>query len=123
MANTEAISKVIMLAAKTGLFFAKADGKYDVAEKEFIETFIDKLASVGPVDEVKASIEGLLQREITLEEIDKDTDALLAEFNGLERMLVRATLTQFVQRVIAVDGNKDKKEIEYFEAWKKAIKD
>ena len=121
--GTEAISKVIMLAAKTGLFFAKADGKYDVAEKQFIESFIDKLAAIGPVDEVKANLEGLLQKNITLEEIDADTDSLLAEFNGLERMLIRATLTQFVQRVIEADGVKDKKEVEYFEAWKKAIKD
>ena len=121
--GTEAISKVIMLAAKTGLFFAKADGQYDVAEKQFIESFIDKLAAIGPVDEVKENLEGLLQRNITLEEIDTDTDSLLSEFNGLERMLVQATLTQFVQRVIAADGQKHEKEAALFEAWKKAIKD
>lgn len=121
--GTEAISKVIMLAAKTGLFFAKADGNYNVAEKQFIESFIDKLAAIGPVDEVKNSLEGLLQRPLTLDEIEADTDSLLDEFNGLERMLVRATLTQFVQRVIAADGQKHEKEAELFEAWQKAIKD
>ena len=121
--GTEAISKVIMLAAKTGLFFAKADGNYNVAEKQFIESFIDKLAAIGPVDEVKDSMEGLLQRPLTLDEIEADTDSLLDEFNGLERMLVRATLTQFVQRVIAADGQKHEKEAELFEAWQKAIKD
>ena len=121
--GTEAISKVIMLAAKTGLFFAKADGNYNVAEKQFIESFIDKLAAIGPVDEVKDSMEGLLQRPLTLDEIEADTDSLLNEFNGLERMLVRATLTQFVQRVIAADGQKHEKEAELFEAWQKAIKD
>lgn len=121
--GTGAISKVIMLAAKTGLFFAKADGNYNVAEKQFIESFIDKLAAIGPVDEVKDSLEGLLQRPLTLDEIEADTDSLLNEFNGLERMLVRATLTQFVQRVIAADGQKHEKEVELFEAWQKAIKD
>ena len=121
--GTEAISKVIMLAAKTGLFFAKADGNYNVAEKQFIESFIDKLAAIGPVDEVKDSLEGLLQRPLTPDEIEADTDSLLNEFNGLERMLVRATLTQFVQRVIAADGQKHEKEVELFEAWQKAIKD
>ena len=121
--GTEAISKVIMLAAKTGLFFAKADGNYNVAEKQFIESFIDKLAAIGPVDEVKNSLEGLLQRPLTLDEIEADTDSLLDEFIGLERMLVRATLTQFVQRVIAADGQKHEKEAELFEAWQKAIKD
>jgi len=121
--GTEAISKVIMLAAKTGLFFAKADGNYNVAEKQFIESFIDKLAAIGPVDEVKDSLAGLLQRPLTLDEIEADTDSLLDEFNGLERMLVRATLTQFVQRVIAADGQKHEKEAELFEAWQKAIKD
>ena len=121
--GTEAISKVIMLAAKTGLFFAKADGNYNVADKQFIESFIDKLAAIGPVDEVKDSLEGLLQRPLTLDEIEADTDSLLNEFNGLERMLVRATLTQFVQRVIAADGQKHEKEAELFEAWQKAIKD
>ena len=121
--GTETISKVIMLAAKTGLFFAKADGNYDVSEKQFIESFLDKLSAFGPIDEVKASLEALLQRNLTLEEIENDTDSLLADFNGLERMLVRASLTQFVQRVSEADGAKHVKEAELFEAWKKAIKD
>ena len=76
--GTETISKVIMLAAKTGLFFAKADGNYDVSEKQFIESFLDKLSAFGPIDEVKASLEALLQRNLTLEEIENDTDSLIS---------------------------------------------
>ena len=47
--NTKPIEKVIWLVAKTGLFFAHADGRYDVREKNFIEGFIDKLAAIGLV--------------------------------------------------------------------------
>ena len=121
MATIDSIGKVITLAAKTGLFFANADGDYDIREKEFIESYISKLESIGPVDEVRGSLESILNQNPTLDEVIADTNNLLADFNGFERALIKATLTQFIQKVIACDGEKCEAEMENFKAWKAAI--
>ena len=47
--------------------------------------------------------------------------ALLAEFNGFEREMIKATLTGFIQKVIECDGEQCVAETANFEAWKKAI--
>ncbi|MBQ8071324.1 MAG: hypothetical protein IJ202_10800 [Bacteroidales bacterium] len=121
MATIDSIGKVITLAAKTGLFFAKADGHYDVREQEFIESYIAKLEAIGPVDEVRGSLESMLQLTPTLDEVVADTNALLADFNGFEQALIKATLIAFVKKVIACDGEKCEQEMKNFEAWKEAI--
>ena len=122
MATTESIAKVINLAAKTGLFFAKADGIYSDKEEAFINKFIHKLSAIGPVDEVKGNLESLLDKDITLDEIVAETNSLLADFNGLEKALICGTLVQFVKRVIDADGEQAEIEKKNFEAWKAAIK-
>jgi len=122
-ATIDSIGKVITLAAKTGLFFAKADGHYDVREQEFIESYIAKLEAFGPVDEIRGSIEGMLNLTPTLDEVVSDTKALLDDFSGFEQALIRATLISFVKKVIACDGDKCEAEMKNFEAWKDAIDD
>ncbi len=115
------IEKVIKLVTKTGLFFAHADGVYDVREKKFINSFIDKLAEIGPVDEVKAEIEGSLTKTYTLEEIVAETKDLLKDFNEPEQDVIKLTLRQFVTNVINSDYVEKKAESELFETWKKAL--
>jgi hypothetical protein len=121
MATIDSIGKSITLAAKTGLFFAKADGNYNVREKEFIEGYIAKLEAFGPVDEVKGSLVNLLEMNPTLDEVISETNAFLAEFNGFEREMIKATLTGFIQKVIECDGEQCAAETANFEEWKKAI--
>ena len=115
------IEKVIKLVAKTGLFFAHADGEYDVREKKFIEGFIDKLAAIGPVDEVKAEIEGSLNKAYTLDEIVAETKDLLEGFNKPEQEVIKLTMRQFVINVINSDCVEKKTETELFKAWIQAL--
>lgn len=119
--NTKPIEKVIWLVAKTGLFFAHADGRYDVREKNFIEGFIDKLAAIGPVDDVKAELESSLQKHYKLEDIVNDTKDLLSGFNPAEQSVIKLTLSQFVTNVINADCVENKAESILFEEWKKAL--
>ena len=119
--DTKPIEKVIWLVAKTGLFFAHADGKYDVREKNFIEGFIDKLAAIGSVEDVKAELESSLQKHYKLEDIVNDTKDLLSGFNPAEQSVIKLTLSQFVTNVINADCVENKAESILFEEWKKAL--
>jgi len=119
--DTKAIGQVIDLMAETGLFFAKADGAYDVKEHKFIEGFISKLSDFGSVDEVKESIEEALNKNITLDMVVADTKALLEGFNLDEKKAITATLAAFIEQVIVSDGVKRETEAKNFEAWEKAI--
>jgi hypothetical protein len=119
--DTKPIEKVIWLVAKTGLFFAHADGKYDVREKNFIVGFIDKLAAIGPVEDVKAELENSLQKQYKLEDIVNETKDLLSYFNPAEQSVIKVTLSQFVTNVINADCVENKKESALFEDWKKAL--
>ncbi|MCR4765633.1 MAG: hypothetical protein K5856_05620 [Bacteroidaceae bacterium] len=119
--DTKPIEKVIWLIAKTGLFFAHADGKYDVREKNFIKGFIDKLAEIGPVDDIKEKLESSLQHNYKLEDIVSETKDLLAYFNPAEQSVIKLTLTQFVNNVITSDYVENKAESDLFIEWKKAL--
>ena len=107
--------------AKTGLFFAKADGSYSAEEKNFIEAFIDQLNQVGPADEVKDALEEALNVSYSLETIVAHTKDTIDGLNEDEKTAVLATLASFIQNVIAIDGKTTGAEVEAFEAWKKAL--
>lgn len=117
------IEKVVWVAAKTGLFFAKADGIYDVREKKFIEGFIDKLSAVGPVDDVKAELDSLLAKNDTLDDIIGGTKDLLSYFTPVEQGVIKDVLRKFVSRVIIADFVEKEEETLLFKEWKKAIKE
>ena len=116
------IEKVVWVAAKTGLFFAKADGIYDVREKNFIEGFIDKLSAVGPVDDVKAELDSLLTKNETLDNIVSETKDLLSNFTPVEQEVIKEVLQKFVSHVINADFVEKEEETLFFKEWKKAIK-
>lgn len=117
------IEKVVWVAAKTGLFFAKADGIYDVREKKFIEGFIDKLSAVGPVDDVKAELDSLLAKNDTLDDIIGGTKDLLSYFTPVEQGVIKDVLRKFVSRVIIADFVEKEEETMLLKEWKKAIKE
>lgn len=117
------IEKVVWVAAKTGLFFAKADGIYDVREKKFIEGFIDKLSAVGPVDDVKAELDSLLAKNDTLDDIIGGTKDLLSYFAPVDQEVIKDVLRKFVTKVINADFVEKEEETILFKEWKKAIKE
>jgi len=117
------IEKVVWVAAKTGLFFAKADGIYDVREKKFIEDFIDKLSAVGPVDDVKAELDSLLAKNDTLDDIIGGTKDLLSYFAPVDQEVIKDVLRKFVTKVINADFVEKEEETLLFKEWKKAIKE
>lgn len=119
--DTKPIEKVIWLVAKTGFFFAHADGKYDVREKKFINGFIEKLTAVGPVDDIKAKLESSIDKNYKLEDIVSETKDLLSHFTPVEQEAIKMTLTQFVTNLINADCVEKKAESALFEQWQKAL--
>jgi len=117
----DAISKVIVLAAKTGLYFSHVDGSYDEKEKNFINSYIERLSQIGPVDEVKDELNEALNSTYTQEQVVEATKDLLSEFNGLDKALIKAVLTQYVRQVIKADGETAEAEQKAFKEWKEAI--
>lgn len=119
--DTQKIEQVINLLAETGLFFAKADGRYDAREKNFIENFLAKLGKYGDVNEVKDNIEAYMTKTLDLNRIVADTKALVAGFNDVERAGILASLAGFIESVINSDNAASAPEQANFEAWKKAL--
>jgi len=115
--DTKSVEKIVNLVVKTGLFFAAADGKYDVKEKKFIANFIDKLSQIGPVDDVKDLLEDTINHKYGLAEIISETNDLLDDFEERERAAIKIMLLGFVEQVIAADGIQHKVERQNMEAW------
>jgi len=116
------MEKIIKLMAKSGLFFANADGKYDEKEKNFINGFVARLKQGAELtDEAQKEVEGALERTYTLDEIVDDTKTLLADFDQKEQLTIKLTLARFIKDVIAADGVEHPAEKKNFEAWVDAI--
>ena len=61
--ETSAIEKIIKLVAKTGLFFASADGVYSTRENKFIADFIGKLRErIQAHKQISQAVLGFLHR-------------------------------------------------------------
>ena len=120
--DTIAIEKIIKLVAKTGLFFASADGVYSTRENKFIADFIGKLSEFGPTDEIDGYLNGLLQKAYTLDEVVAETKDLIAQFNPTEKTVILYMLKNFSQNVIKADGIAHPKEEEALVKWEEALK-
>ena len=119
--DTKKIADVIDLMAKTGLFFAKADGQYEGGEKKFIEKFLGRLAEHGDVSDLQPKLEGYLNESFTIEQIVEETNALVSDFNKVEKAAILASLSSFIQKVIKSDGEQESAEVAAYAVWKNAV--
>lgn len=115
------IERTVRLTAKTGLFFACADGEYSAKEQAFIEAFIENLAKEEDPGRINALLDDVLASTYTLDEIADETNGLLAEFDPNSADLVRRMLKAFALDVIEADGRQADAEAEAFERWAQAI--
>ena len=102
----EKLINTITLMAKTGLFFASADGEENIGD-------ID--------DELKAKVNDATSHTYTLDEIVKETQQLLEGFSPDEQSAIKKSLKAFVNKVIDADCERKGVEQENYLAWKKAI--
>lgn len=112
----------IKLMAKTGLFFANADGNYSESEKKFITDFILGIEQVGDLEiGLKAQVLDTVNHSYTFEEIVAETRQVLDGFSKQEQEAIKKSLKAFVNEVINIDGERKKVEQEYYLQWRQAI--
>ena len=118
----EKIVDVVKLMAKTGLFFANCDGKYDQRERDFIESYTASIEQVGDIDPaLKQSLKDSLNEQYTFDQIVNDTKALTEGFNQDERKVILLTIDQFIRNVVKLDGELCEKEKANYESWQKVF--
>ncbi|MBR6248597.1 MAG: TerB family tellurite resistance protein [Muribaculaceae bacterium] len=116
--NTLPIEIIVKLAAKTGLYFACVDGDYDKSEQEFIARYLDRLAEVGDVSDVRYMIEHATDVPVSMDELVGETRRLLNSLpTPADRQAVTWALYRFIDKVIHVDGVVREPEREAFETW------
>lgn len=109
---------MIILLAKTGLFFAKCDGEYSDHEKAFISDYIQMMKNKSVLSsESEQQILEMENRKLSFDEILLDTDKLLEGFNPTEQKAIVESIRDFIQKVIEADNRIDKNEKQYFEQW------
>lgn len=116
------IVSVVKLMAKTGLFFANADGQYSDREAQYLNDFIGGIEQIGDLDEaLRQEVKGALGHAYTHEEIFAETEALLDGFNSDERKAIVASIRGFINKVIRADGKVHPTEEAHYKAWKEAF--
>jgi len=116
------IIDIIQLTAKTGLFFANCDGKYDDKEKDFIEGYIAGLEVIGDIDpQLKENVKASLDKTYTLDEITAETKQLLDGFNDEEQKQIIMAIDEFIRKLIRIDHRVDAAEKKNYAAWKRAF--
>lgn len=116
-------SKMAILIARTGVFFANCDGDYDERERMFIKNFVAELkkSESDVTDDALATVAESLDRVYTLSEIIAETKSYLTAFNPNEKKALLDVLSDFISKVINADSVLSDKETENFAQWKSAM--
>lgn len=110
--------EMILLLAKTGLFFANCDGEYSESEKSFITEYIRGMKKQSILsDEVEQLLLDMSGHDISFEEVLADTDRLLGEFNPTEQQAIAESIRNFIRKVIEADSRLDRNEELYLGRW------
>ena len=116
------IKQMQLLVAEIGVYFANCDGVYDSREQKFIEEFIKELEKENQLtDEIKKLILNESKTIETIETIIQMTKDLLSGFNEAEQEAIKATLSEFITKLIEVDGEIHPNEITNYNLWKEQI--
>lgn len=111
-----------VLCAKIGVFFANCDGVYETREQEFIENFVANLEQgEGLTPEIKQIILGSVNEKVSLETIIQMTKDLLDGFNEVEQTEIKKVLSEFIVKLIEVDGEIHPNEIANYNLIKEQI--
>ena len=117
------IQQMQVLCAKIGVFFANCDGVYETREQEFIENFVVNLeqGEGGLAIEIKQIILGSVNEKVSLETIIQMTKDLLDGFNEVEQTEIKKVLSEFIVKLIEVDGEIHPNEIANYNLIKEQI--
>ena len=117
------IQQMQVLCAKIGVFIANCDGVYETREQEFIENFVANLeqGEGGLAIEIKQIILGSVNEKVSLDTIIQMTRDLLDGFNEVEQAEIKKVLSEFIVKLIEVDGEIHPNEIANYNLIKEQI--
>lgn len=116
------IKQMQLLVAEIGVFFANCDGVYDSREQRFIETFLKELEKENQLtDDIKHLILNESKTIESIETIIQMTKDLLSEFNEAEQKEIKSVLSQFITKLIEIDGVIHPNETANYNLWKEQI--
>lgn len=117
------VQQMQVLCAKIGVFFANCDGVYETREQEFIENFVANLeqGEGGLAIEIKQIILGSVNEKVSLDTIIQMTRDLLDGFNEVEQAEIKKVLSEFIVKLIEVDGEIHPNEIANYNLIKEQI--
>ena len=117
------VQQMQVLCAKIGVFFANCDGVYETREQEFIENFVTNLeqGEGGLAIEIKQIILGSVNEKVSLDTIIQMTRDLLDGFNEVEQAEIKKVLSEFIVKLIEVDGEIHPNEIANYNLIKEQI--
>lgn len=118
----EKIVDVVKLMAKTGLFFANADGCYSSKEEQYLSNFLSGMEQMGDLeDDMRRDVRALAERKYTLDEVLADTRSVLEGFTNEERAAILGAIKAFIDEVIRADAHVHPLEEENYKMWKRAF--
>ena len=119
--DIQVMEQVIRLVARTGLYFAKADGNYTEREQAFINAYVEQLAMEGDAEQAQALVAEATRECITLDSLVADTRSLLALLPPTHADMVKLMLYAFINDVVKADGDDCPTEKEALRQWCAAL--
>lgn len=116
--------RLVMLLAKTGVFFANCDNNYDEKEHSFIIKFTQQMVDNSFMTaKIKEDIEHMNTHSISIDMLIRETEDFIEELlKADEKKIFIELFKEFIEGVISSDKVLHTKESEYFEMWKNSIK-
>ncbi|MEE0917546.1 MAG: hypothetical protein UIQ67_04485 [Bacteroidales bacterium] len=111
--------EVLLLAAKTGLFFANCDGEFDNKESKFISDYILEIMHAGiDIEDTMEDLIKLKGEKHTIEELIDYTKNFLKTLDEDDKCITLSEMKKFIENLINIDGVVHPNEEKYFEQWK-----
>lgn len=114
--------KFAQLVAKMGVFFGSVDGDYSDKEKAFVNLFVGMLKAQFNINESDEKIlTSATEQSYKLQDIIEETQNAVKDMSADEKSKTFASLENFINIIIGVDGEICEEEKAAFAEWKKAF--
>lgn len=114
--------ELLILMAKTGIFFAQADGQVDKKEREAISAFLDNMNDeMDLMEDVPALMNRYFSQNLSLDDVVAATNRYLEGYNEFERKSLLNSVSRFIENVISADGVKSLEEKQFYLGWQQRL--
>ena len=114
--------QLLVLMAKTGVFFAKADGQVDERERKAVSAFLENMNDeMDLMENIQVLTDRYMAQDLTLDDIVGETNAYFEGYNDFERKSLLNSIAQFIETVISADGIRTLEEKQFYLGWQQRL--